>query len=193
MNIARKDGALSGKWTSEIELQEAIALQTGVQFHPNMEDAHWRELAARIQSSPYTPFEYVYYVAHHEEVSGLTGSHNLIKKNFVCHESTWDRFLDFKSDREYDVSLAARLQFDQAEMYVNSYMPKMRILTERFAELNSLIRIELALQWKDEIDSQVVIDLYYDEAELQLRGNPEYAPYVPLFQQLKKEVDGRTS
>ena len=98
MNIARKGGALSD------DLPEAISVLTGEQFWPNMRDERWRELVARIDGSPYTAFEYVYYVAHHEDVNGLTGSHNLVKKNFVCHENTWDRFLEFKNEflHKYD-------------------------------------------------------------------------------------------
>ena len=175
------------------DLEEAIVELTGGQFRPNTRNERWRELAARIHNSSYTPFEYIYYVAHHEFVNGLVGSHNLIKKNFVCSDKTWDRFLEFKDDREYDVQLVVKIQLDQAAMYVGSHMPKMRMLTEGFAELNALIRIELALTWKDEIDSQKIVDLYYDLAEPQLRGNPEYAPYVPLFKKLKEELDSGTS
>ena len=166
---------------TEFTLAEAVRFYLPSRPRRSLDKPEWNELRQRIRRSNYSPFEYCHFIIH--EVNDY-GTANLVKMNMMTSPRMWDTFMVYKEHRLKNVRTIVRRQNEAAECYKKNNAPLMEILAGKFASLNDITRIELALFWREDLepgDLDIIIRESAIPAMILAIGSPEFLLYTPLF------------
>jgi hypothetical protein len=166
---------------------QALDWYTGGAFHPNTEDEKWLALDKRLKEQELTGMQFCHFFIYESKYGGTTAKLN--RKNLLCSAEVWREFLSSRPQVIVDTKERIRAQRRQVKEYVQSGFTMEQMLTQRIAPVNSVVRIELALQEKkkdESFDAAKILDKYRGEAIGLLLGVPEYLIYCP---ELSREVE----
>jgi len=162
-------------WTTGIlhgDVISAISFHTGGAWVPYM-SSQWSQLDHRIKSSPYSSWEFAFWVIHY--VNGPGRLDNLQKLNFLTKDGTWHDFLEWKTDCDRYARVQMDIHMDEAK--TSARMRDMEdVLMDDMLEIGPVARVEAALHLEA---PGKVVEKYSSSAGDVLRGMPEFINHSP--------------
>jgi len=164
------------------DLFEAVEYLTGGAYVPHFKSASWNYANDWLRRRKYTGMEYCFYAVYYSVCSDAKQA-VLHRKGFMCSQDTLDSFEEWKRKRPVVVRDLVTSQRLEAKSHINSGYPLRRVLMEDFVSLAPVVRLELALGVRDDLDElSLCIDVMEKFAayayELVL-GSPEYIWFCP--------------
>jgi hypothetical protein len=153
----------------------------------------WGGLRKRLKESPYTAFEFCFFVAHRK---GLTAAWDrLYWSNHMCSATLWEEFKDWKEKRLEQIRSVVSQQNRAMTCYLNNGFTAEELLLGTRLNMNPLVLLENALRLcHDERLEKAVRDnfiLTHTSAAVDLAvGNPEYLHFCPWFRHWAAQQEG---
>jgi hypothetical protein len=170
------------------DIFDALSWYTGGSWCPNTNAPEWLALDKRLKELDLTGMQFCHFFLYvypkGRERARLTW------KNLLCCDETWVAFLKHRPTVMVDTKERIKSQRKEVQSYVDYGHSMMSMLTGRIADINSIVRIEMAYQahQKDpDFNAVPVIAKYEDEAFELMLGVPEYIPYCPLLSKAIEE------
>jgi hypothetical protein len=157
-------------------------------MNPSREpESRWAVLHKRLEEKGWTGMQFLHFYIYSFSGGSLGKLHH---KNYLCCDEVWLEFLKHMDIATDQAKMRTKLQKRQIRDHVEYGYPLKRLLTEKIIDINSLVRIEVALRAKhkdEEFDSQTIIDMFGAQAAELLVGVPSYLPYCPYLNTAIKE------
>ena len=167
----------------DTKFMQAFSYYSGSSFSPNMNSHEWRGLAERLDTHTISPYIFAYYIFTGSGKNKLTPLH-LQRKSWLCTEDMWNAFLVYYADLDIAAARIVKLQRARFKAYKKIYPSPMALLRKATFELNSIIRLDYALLYRDTHNENVddLLLKYKFDALLLANGIPAYVPLCKMFQ-----------
>lgn len=172
----KKDGILYRTGILAGDLWTVLSFYSGKDFVP-YRTPEWVSLSKTIDSSPFSFWEYFFWLIHYYEGPNELGL--IVQKNMVCSPKLWKEFLEWKEDADRFARLQMEIHIDEARTSARLRSIE-DVLLDRAVEIGPVARVEVALMLKDPMP---VIQVYALSAGDVLRGLPEFIDHAPRLRE----------
>jgi len=181
--------------TEQHNLAVAVRYFTG-SSSVKLDDGAWPLLWARLRKSPYSAYEFCYYVVHRRH-PGKEGPewHTLTWPNVMVSLDVWEDFMKWKTNRLTTIRLLVRQQNAALRCYLKNDFAADELLEGGRLDMSALVRLENAL-WLNQtakLSSESLERLLKKHIAAAVEtavGNPEYLHFTPFFRHWAVQREG---
>ena len=148
---------------------------------PNFNTKGWEALRARLEDGGKRPWTYAMFMIYYDCGSFRARATKLTRYNYVLSAGTMGRFLQWCDDYEECARESVIRQLAYIRNQRDIGMPPGWLLRSKCIDVNVMVRLELAVEWRSEVESEFddVLSTFRERAVEMYMGLPWYDKLTP--------------